>query len=159
MLNLFQDAQWDAVVAVPCGPARLHARGFSPPLLIADAICRQGAGAPKLRMDLVARAKQCAAQASLSHARRLTNVKGAFGPGRARARGQRVLLVDDVITTGATSQMVALEVLKAGASKVDLFAAAQSPHWQQFRWVMTQLNSRVPDSAQAKNLEESKDFF
>jgi len=71
--------------------------------------------------------KPTAPQAGLTNAKRRANVSGAFRPrGGTRLRGARVLLVDDVMTTGATAAACARALKHAGASHVALLAVART---------------------------------
>jgi len=88
----------DAVVPIPLHPCKLRERGWNPAALLARPIAA-ALGVP-LRTGLLRRVRETAAQAGLSREARAQNVRGAF---RARpAAPARVLLVDDVRTTGAT---------------------------------------------------------
>jgi len=102
----------DAIVPVPLHPRRLRERGFDQTCLIAGELARS-IGIPR-RLDLLSRPRATATQASLDRAGRLANVHGAFvaSPG---ARGLRVLLLDDVRTTGATLADAGRALLSAGA--------------------------------------------
>jgi predicted amidophosphoribosyltransferase len=63
----------------------------------------------------------------LSPKEREENVKGSFGVAdAAEVRGKRVLLIDDVMTTGSTVNECARELLKAGAGEVDVFTLARA---------------------------------
>lgn len=107
----------DAVCPVPLHPARLRERGFNQSLLLAAAISMS------TRIPLVeslTRNRYTPTQTSkTSHEKRLKNVKGAFQirPG-AGIDGKTVLLVDDVMTTGATLDEAAKALLKGGAVSV-----------------------------------------
>ena len=75
----------------------------------------------------LARFRATLPQARLSEAGRAENVRGAFrvdAPGRVR--GRRVLLVDDVVTTGATANECARVLKQAGATSVDLWSIARA---------------------------------
>ena len=107
----------DAVCPVPLHPARLRERGFNQSLLLAAAIS-MGSGIPLV--ELLTRTKNTATQAlKTDHEARLRNLAGAF---RLRPNvnvgGKIVLLVDDVMTTGATLDQAAQELLKGGAASV-----------------------------------------
>ena len=65
------------------------------------------------------------AQAGKSASERQQNVQGAFSP-RVALQGQRVLLVDDTVTSGATASACAQELLNAGAAHVVLLAATRA---------------------------------
>ncbi len=105
------------VVPVPLHPSRLAERGFNQSALLAGPIARR-LGTPFLPLAL-ARVRDTPRQASLGREDRLGNVGGAFVARQpARLRGRRVLLVDDVRTTGATLAACAHAVLQAGAGPV-----------------------------------------
>lgn len=110
----------DRVVPVPLHPRRLAQRGFSPPLVVAHAVARA------LRVPLGRRALRrvidTPEQAGLGDKERRRNVRRAF---RAQGvEGADVLVVDDVLTTGATATAVADALRRAGATRVRVLAAA-----------------------------------
>ena len=77
--------------------------------------------------DLLIRRRATPSQAGLSPAGRLANVSGAFAVNparRDRARGQRVVLIDDVMTTGATVASCARRLLRAGIAEVSVLTLA-----------------------------------
>ena len=111
----------DAVVPVPLHWRRRRARGYDQAALLAKPIARS-LGVPALLRGL-RRVRNTPSQVDLPHAERQRNIAGAFAPSGLHALG-RVLLVDDVRTTGATLG-AASEALKAGgASEVHTFVLA-----------------------------------
>lgn len=104
---------FDAVVPVPLHRSRLRRRGFNQAALLARALARR-INAPV--SDTLQVVRSTRDQVELSAAERRRNVAGAFSAG-ARARG-RLLLVDDVFTTGATTSACAAALLRAGAAEV-----------------------------------------
>lgn len=107
----------DVVVPVPLHPVRLADRGYNQAALLARVVART-LGLRHEPRALV-RTRATAQQASLGRAERERNVHDAFAvrtPGRLR--GQRVLLVDDVRTTGATLEACEAALLGAGAEQV-----------------------------------------
>ncbi|HVV53132.1 MAG TPA: phosphoribosyltransferase family protein [Polyangia bacterium] len=114
----------DAVVAVPLHAARLRARGFNQALELARwalaALARTpAAGLPRLERRLLDRVRPTRELGHAGPAARFAEVAGAFAcPDPARLRGRRVLLVDDVYTTGATFTACADALLRAGAAEV-----------------------------------------
>jgi len=104
------------VVPVPLHPSRLAARGFNQSALLAAPVARdlEARFAPRA----LRRSRDTAAQASLDRAARLRNVAGVFEARAASLRGERVLLVDDVRTTGATLGACAEAARRAGARDV-----------------------------------------
>ena len=116
-----RDRQFDVVTAVPLHWRRRWQRGFNQSKLLAQAIARRR-GIPA--MNVLGRASATRAQAGLSNAQRRENVAGAFRA-RRRVAGLRVLLVDDVMTTGATAGACARALKQAGAKSVALAALAR----------------------------------
>jgi ComF family protein len=114
----------DLVVAVPMHWSKLASRGFNQATWLAAAVARR-AGLP-LRHDLLVRGKRRRSQEGLSRAQRPTNAAGAYqaksGPALA---GKAVLLVDDVLTTGATANACARALKKAGAARIDVVTLAR----------------------------------
>lgn len=112
----------DVVVPIPLGRRRLVERGFNQAAEIARPFARL-VGLPC--RFAVRRRESTAAQARLGARDRRRNVIGAFRASR-RLAGRRVLLVDDVITTGATVNAAAAAVLAAGAVEVYAVAVART---------------------------------
>lgn len=105
------------IVPVPLHCTRLRQRSFNQAVLIGRVLSRQ-LGLPLLP-DALARTRQTEPQIELSAAERRLNVKGAFAVGRpACVTGKRILLFDDVMTTGSTMDECAKELKKAGADAV-----------------------------------------
>jgi ComF family protein len=118
-----RDQSFDVVVPVPLHWRRLWERGFNQSDLLARAVARRY-GAPVVRA--LRRRRATATQAGLTNARRRANVAGAFAVKRARAvSGRRVLLVDDVMTTGATASACAGALKRAGSRYVAVLALAR----------------------------------
>jgi len=118
-------ADAEVVVPVPLSRRRLLARRFNQAALLAQDVAR-GAGLAYEPLVLV-RKRATPQQVGLTRAERALNVRGAFAvaPSWAnRVAGRRVLLVDDVITTGATSAAATRALLRGGAAGVDVLALA-----------------------------------
>ncbi len=118
----------DAVVPVPLHPRRLRERGYDQAALLAAEVA-DALGVPLL-VGWLERRRRTLPQARLGAARRLDNVRGAFRvrAGRwPRTDGlpRRLLLVDDVTTTGATLREAALALRDAGVERVLRIALAQ----------------------------------
>jgi ComF family protein len=116
-----RDKQFDMVTAVPLHWRRRWQRGFNQSELLGKAIGR-ARGIPA--MNVLRRRSATRAQAGLSNAQRRENVAGAFRA-RRRVNGLRILLVDDVMTTGATAGACARALKRAGAKSVSLLSLAR----------------------------------
>jgi ComF family protein len=117
--------EWaDGLVPVPLHPARLAERGFNQAELLATA-CRTAWGLPLLGQALV-RTRATRPQADLDAEARRANVRDAFRVRRPlEVAGRRLLLVDDVLTTGATAAAAARALRAAGAAAVGVLALAR----------------------------------
>ena len=126
---------WDLIVPLPSSRRSERERCFNQCLVLARALQAKLSESHPTRLDTFAlRHQGCKhAQASLDHSRRISNVKGAFCADPVKVRGARILLVDDVITSGATSATAAVALLEAGAAAVDLIALAKAAVWDQRR--------------------------
>lgn len=121
--ELLEDA--DVIVPVPLTRWRLLGRRFNQAAILADEI----AGEKGVRMEPLAllRTRRTRPQVGLTRAQRRKNVSGAFAVARGHAdriSGAKVVLVDDVITTGATARACARALKRAGAARVDVLALA-----------------------------------
>ena len=114
----------DVLVAVPLHPRRLRERGFNQAALLAQELASR-ADKPCCP-DALVRRLDTAPQAGLSAAERRRNVRAAFAVRRkASVHGRIVILVDDVVTTGATALACGRELLAAGAREVRLVSVAR----------------------------------
>ncbi len=117
----------DLLIPVPLHPRRLRERGFNQAHVLAAEALRAGLLASRTAMEPRAlhRVRETPPQTRLSRARRLENLRGAFEARPDRVRGRTVLLVDDVMTTGATIEACAGALMRAGARRVDAVAVAR----------------------------------
>lgn len=121
--ELIADA--DLIVPVPLARLRLWRRRFNQAAVLARAVA--GRSDKLFEPMLLRRTKATMSQVGLTSDQRRRNVQGAFAvPDALRSRidGRRVLLVDDVITTGSTVDAAAVALVRAGASAVDVLALA-----------------------------------
>jgi ComF family protein len=115
----------DSIVPVPLHVRRLRERGFNQAVLLGEIWAREW-GIP-LERSAMRRIRWTEPQISLTAAQRRDNVKGAFAVGNACVvRGRRILLVDDVYTTGSTVKECAHVLKAAGASEVAVVTVARA---------------------------------
>jgi len=113
----------DLVLPVPLAPLRLVHRGHNQALPLAGAVARH-LGVPLTRHG-ARRLRRTPSQQTLRRSARLTNLQRAFA---SRAwHGERIGIVDDVMTTGATAAALATALLDAGAGEVVVLCATRTP--------------------------------
>jgi len=113
------------LVPIPLGAARLRSRGYNQSAVLATELGRRSGVA--VASELLSRIRETSTQTALTPEEREANLRGAF---RAGARCQdRIVLVDDVFTTGATIVSAARSLIAAGARVVGAvtFARAERP--------------------------------
>ncbi len=122
----FVEPRWDVVLAVPSSTDTLRGRGFNHVGLAARNFCR----ITGLKLDLLAlrSSRIRKPQAGVPLNERTRNVQNAF-QARTRLKNLSVLLLDDVITSGATVWAATNAVLTAGALSVDVLTIARSPRF------------------------------
>jgi ComF family protein len=116
---------YDVVIPVPLHRRRLRWRGFNQAALLGFAVAaKMGC---KLDVSTLTRIRDTPPQTSQDSAQRRQNVRGAFVVTRPRRIANRsLLLIDDVMTTGATLDECARSLLAAGARRVDAFTLARA---------------------------------
>jgi ComF family protein len=127
-------AQADLLVPVPLHRWRLFRRGYNQAALIAQKLARQAQ--KHACLDALRRTRRTRLLGTLSAAERAEELRGALIVRENRAdriAGSRVLLIDDVLTSGATAGTCARVLLDAGAVHVDVLVAARvpDPRWRQ----------------------------
>jgi ComF family protein len=117
-------AACEALAPVPLHPRRLFARGFNQSLELSRLIAARHGLA--LLGDGLSRVRRTAPQMTLSRPERAENIRGAFAADARAVSGRRVLLVDDIMTTGATLEECARALTQAGAARVDVLILARA---------------------------------
>lgn len=130
--TLMRSAPWvepaldeaELVLPMPLSRERLAERGFNQALQLARALAPE-----KTEASLLLRVRHTAAQTTLDRKDRLANVKGAFAVdpvSRPKVRGRRIVLVDDVMTSGASLFTAAEALRQAGAARITALVMART---------------------------------
>ena len=117
--------KFDIVVPIPIHPSRMRERGFNQAEELARRLC-EAINIP-MNTQVLYKLKKTRHQANLPEDERLINLQGSFAVRNAdMIRGRRVLIVDDVMTTGSTLNEAAQVLLSAGAGEVYGYTLARS---------------------------------
>lgn len=117
--------QADALIPIPLSFQRLAERGYNQSLMLSQKLSSK-----KTHPHSLLRMRHTLAQSSLPRPERLTNLNGAFAVAplmASKLRGQRVMLIDDVMTSGATLEAAAQVLKQAGAAHVCALVFARTP--------------------------------
>ena len=144
------DRTFDVIVPMPLHWRKQWQRGFNQSELLAQAVGKRWNVPVK---KLARRIRATTVQAGLTAAKRRANVSGAFRA-KAAIKGRKVLLVDDVMTTGATASACASALKRAGAASVTLLTLARVDR----RLVAVAVRDRVavPESTVLGSFEDAK---
>jgi competence protein ComFC len=126
LIHLLASTDWkiDLVTAVPASVARQAERGYNQAALLARPIALSH-GLP-LRLGALSKLRETRSQVGLSAWERMQNVKNAFRADMGSVHGKRVLLVDDVATSGATVSACAQALSQSGAQQVFVLTLAHA---------------------------------
>jgi len=121
--NAFANEDVELILPVPLHKKKLRQRGFNQAQLLAESFFPRDL---RLKADILFRIKETTAQTGLSGDERRRNMGNAFAvPAPEAVRGKRILLIDDVFTTGTTVNECAKTLLKAGASDILVLTLAR----------------------------------
>jgi ComF family protein len=119
------DAEYDVVIPVPLHRGRLRWRGFNQAAMLAVTVARRLSR--PLDLSTLTRVRPTPPQTMQNRAERSKNLRRAFAVRRpARVANRRILLIDDVMTTGATADECARTLIAAGARRVDVLTLARA---------------------------------
>ena len=114
----------DMIVPLPLHKNRLRKRGYNQSRLLAEGISTV-TGIP-IADDAVTRVRDTATQTSMPHDQRTANMRGALALGNAaRLNGRHILVVDDLVTTGATMRECCMQIAKAQDVSISVLALAR----------------------------------
>jgi ComF family protein len=120
-----QPGEWpDLIIPVPLHPLRLQQRGYNQTLVLARGLSRSSGISLEARR--CKRRRDTPSQQRLDAATRQRNLKDAFDYS-GTLTGQHVAILDDVITTGATTESLCNTLLQKGARHVQVWAIARTP--------------------------------
>lgn len=143
VLGRFTYRDWDLVVPVPLSDEALKVRKFNQCSAIAKQLIlgiKKESKNTKLAHWILKHRGYKSRQALLPHIKRIENVKKSFQANQNAFKNKSVLLVEDIVTTGATINSATKAILDAGAIAVDVIAVARSQAWTEFRWLLHKKN-------------------
>ncbi len=121
---VLETQSWDFIVPVPLHPLKKREREFNQ----AERLAEQLSCATKISMNasLLERVEPTRTQTELTRPQRMANVQRAFRmKNNARLNGEKIVLLDDVLTTGATTSACAKILQKAGAGEICVWTVAR----------------------------------
>jgi competence protein ComFC len=118
LIQLYKNLNWpiDFIVPVPLSRKRIRTRGYNQAALLARPLSL--ATGIEYRPNALGRIRETVSQVGLSGKERSTNVSGAFTARPELVQGKKILVIDDITTTGATIQHCTTALLRAGAAEV-----------------------------------------
>ncbi len=126
LIDVYHRAGWnaDCVVPVPLADVRLRQRGYNQVTLIATSFTKE----LKLPFfnNALKRVRETQSQVGLNRQARHQNVEGAFSADLRTLQDQSVVLIDDLLTSGATIKYCAIALLNAGAAQVFCLTVARA---------------------------------
>ncbi|MFA5841757.1 MAG: phosphoribosyltransferase family protein [Candidatus Paceibacterota bacterium] len=125
-LRLVKNFTDPALIPMPIGPGRFRERGYSQTELIARELSKLLEGGATLRTDILIKSRDTPSQVKTASRReRLSNLRNSFYvPDKEAVRGQNIILLDDIVTTGATLAEARAVLKRAGAKQILSVAVA-----------------------------------
>lgn len=122
----FNITEYDYIIPIPIHKIRLNERGFNQSIILSKGIAENYH--VDVRTDLLIRRRNTSAQSSLDREKRKSNIIGAFGlVNREQLQGKKLLVFDDVFTTGATVQEAVNVLWEADPTEIDVLTLARTP--------------------------------
>lgn len=122
------EGEHPALIPIPLSSARKRERGFNQSEMLAISVAKRRSA--EMLNDVLYRESALRSQTQLTPGERLSNVANAFSVSnnaRSRIRGRHLMLVDDVITTGATLRAAAEALFAAGARTISYMTFGRAP--------------------------------
>lgn len=126
-LDLY-DINFDIAIPLPLHPLRLYQRGFNQAEWFAKGLLKQSKKNILIDNSILKRVHRTKTQTTLNKVERIANLEGAFRvtlKGKNKIKGRSILLIDDVVTTGATTSSAALTLLENGCKEVTVISFAR----------------------------------
>ena len=124
-INMNLSGRYDIISWVPLSGKRLRRRGYDQARLLAEEVCRKMGSEPPVRT-----LRKCIDAAPQSRqgdkSRRVANIIGAYEVANTNVEGMRIILIDDILTTGSTVSECARVLKTAGASEVFVLTIAKT---------------------------------
>lgn len=156
LVPTFSERDWDLLVPLPSSKTALRKRLYNQTLSLARGVKDGGDLHCGIAVAVLQHKGYPSPQAKLALTERVRNVQHAFAAAPL-VEGKRVLLVEDVITTGATTAAATAALLSAGARRVDVIAFARVERWGSFRPRIAAAFPGVIDSYEMEMKDRMKD--
>ena len=123
--NSLEMSKIDLILAVPLHSKKKRQRQFNQAQLLTENLCRHFS--KKIDQKILLKVKPSPSQAQLHNTERWKNVRGTFKvKNSSLVKAKNILLIDDVLTTGATVNECSKVLLESGASKIDVLTLARA---------------------------------
>lgn len=134
---MFNQQDWDLLIPVPSSYYSLAYRGFNQCTILAKRLKKTYPGLAPIKPEALKVNKHEIQQASLPPEKRWRNIKNSFTSSKKLVQGKKILLIDDVATTGATVIQAARTLYQGGATSLDLMTLARSAPWNTYFYALS----------------------